>query len=87
MMSRALFVVILSRDSWWVDFEGKAHGPFASRETAADEARQLAQFSAHSGRESEVLVPDDSGRHRVIWSSVIEPHGVGGAFVPHRAAE
>jgi hypothetical protein len=86
-MSRALFVVILSRDSWWVDFEGKAHGPFASREAAADEARHLAQFCAHSGRDSEVLVPDDSGRHRMIWSSTQEPHAGGGPFVPHRAAE
>ncbi len=68
-MASALFVVIHSRSSWWVDFEGKAHGPFASRQAAADEARHLAQFSAHSGRESEVLVPDDSGRHRVVWTS------------------
>ena len=71
-MASALFVVIQSRSSWWVDFEGKAHGPFASREAAADEARHLAQFSAHSGRESEVLVPDDSGRHRVVWTSAQE---------------
>jgi len=73
-MASALFVVILSRSDWWVDFEGKAHGPFASREAAADEARHLAQYSAHSGRESEVLVPDDSGRHRVVWSSAHEAH-------------
>ena len=72
-MASALFVVILSRSDWWVDFEGKAHGPFASREDAADEARHLAQFSAHSGRESEVLVPDDSGRYRVVWASAQEP--------------
>jgi hypothetical protein len=82
-MSRALYVVILSRDSWWVDFEGKAHGPFPTREVATSEAKQLAQFSAHSGRASEVLVPDDTGRHRVVWESAYEypPQ------MPHRAAE
>lgn len=84
-MARALFVVILSRNSWWVDIEGKAHGPFASRSAAAEEAKHLAQFAAHSGRGCEVLVPDDSGRHRVVWSSAEEPQA--GAFVPHRAAE
>lgn len=68
-MARALYVVIFSRDSWWVDFEGRAYGPFGTREVAATEARQLAQFSAHSGRSSEVLVPDDSGRHKVVWAS------------------
>lgn len=83
-MSRALYVVILSRDSWWVDFEGKAHGPFPSRDVATLEAKQLAEFSAHSGRASEVLAPDESGRHRVVWESAMEfpTHQV-----PHRAAE
>ena len=71
-MARALFVVIFSRDRWWVDIEGKAHGPFTTRDLAAAEAKQLAQFAAHSGRSSEVLVPDDTGRHRVVWESAIE---------------
>jgi hypothetical protein len=71
-MARALYVVIFSRDSWWVDIEGKAHGPYDTRELAAAEAKHLAQFAAHSGRSSEVLVPDDSGRHRVVWESAIE---------------
>jgi hypothetical protein len=68
-MSTALYVVISSRGDWWVDIEGRASGPFATREAAAVEATQLAQFAAHTGRESEVLVPDDSGRHRVVWAS------------------
>lgn len=74
-MARALYVVIFSRDRWWVDFEGRAHGPFDTRELAAAEAKQLAQFAAHSGRSSEVLVPDDTGRHRVFWESAIEYPG------------
>ncbi len=81
-MSRALYVVIFSRDSWWVDFEGKAYGPFTSREMAAHEAKQLAQFCAHTGRASEVLVPDDGGRHRVAWTSAAEM-----PMVPTKAAE
>ena len=71
-MARALYVVIFSRDSWWVDFEGKAYGPFATKDIAAAEAKHLAQFSNHSGTSSEVLVPDDTGRHRVVWESAIE---------------
>lgn len=71
-MARALYVVIFSRDSWWVDFEGKAYGPFASKDIAAAEAKHLAQFAAHSGKSTEVLVPDETGRHRVIWESAIE---------------
>lgn len=84
-MSRALYVVILSRESWWVDFEGKATGPFPSKEAATIEAHHLAQFSAHSGRPSEVLTPDEYGRHRVVWASAVEHPAH--QQVPHRAAE
>jgi hypothetical protein len=73
-MSKALYVVILSREKWWVDFEGKAHGPHTTKDAATDEGRQLARICAHSGRESEVLVPDETGRYRVVWDSLNEPH-------------
>lgn len=72
-MSTALYVVILSRGDWWVDFEGHANGPFATKEDAALEATQLARFAAHSGHDSEVLVPDEHGRHRIVWASETEP--------------
>lgn len=68
-MSRALFVVIHSQGNWWVDVEGKAHGPYGTRQEAGEEAIQLARYAVHMGRGSEVLVPDDAGRHHVIWTS------------------
>lgn len=71
-MSRALYVVILSRGRWWVDFEGRAFGPFETKDLASAEAKHLAQYQAHSGRTAEVLVPDDSGRHRVTWTSTAD---------------
>lgn len=84
-MAKALYLVLLSQNNWWVDLEGKAFGPFTSRENAALEARSMARFQAHSGRESEVLVPDAAGKYWVIWSSA---HDKGGeaAFVPRRVA-
>lgn len=68
-MATALYIVIRSRERWWVDFEGRAHGPHDSREAAALEARNQAQFMAHMGRPSEVLVPDDKGKYWVVWNS------------------
>jgi hypothetical protein len=73
-MPRALYVVIRSQQKWWVDFEGKAHGPFTSLEAATDEGRQLARFAAHAGRASELLIPDERGRYSVVWRSEDEPH-------------
>ena len=84
-MAKALYLVIKSRDSWWVDFEGKAHGPYGTLEIAALEARSLARFQAHSGREAEVLVPDQHGKYWVIWSSLHDT-GDGRGITPHRAA-
>ncbi len=72
-MAKGLYLVIHSRDRWWVDFEGVAQGPFETRDSAAQEARSLAQFKAHSGRDCEVMVPDDRGHYAVIWSSQYEP--------------
>lgn len=83
-MAKALYLVINSQANWWVDFEGKPHGPFESREAAALEARDLARIQTHSGRDAEVLVPDGDGRYWVIWSSRHASGEEGRDFVPHR---
>jgi hypothetical protein len=85
-MGRALYLVIQSRESWWVDIEGKAHGPFASRESAALEARSLARMQVHTGREAQVLVPDGDGKYWVIWSSLYDRGDAADRFVPHRVS-
>lgn len=84
-MAKALYLVIHSRDNWWIDFEGKAHGPYASRENAALEAQSLARFQAHSGRAAEVLVPDEQGKYWVVWSSAYD-NADARAFSPYRVA-
>lgn len=84
-MAKALYLVIRSRGSWWVDFEGTATGPFETREAAALEARTLAQANEHGGRIAQVLVPDGDGRYWVVWSARAV-NADGGAFVPHRVS-
>lgn len=68
-LTTALYIVIQSRGKWFVDFEGRSHGPHDTREAAALEARNQAQFSAHMNRPSEVLVPDAEGKFWVVWNS------------------
>ena len=81
-MAKALYLVIFSRERWWVDFEGESTGPFESREAAALEARTLGRGRAQSGREAEVLVPDGEGKYWVIWSSRYDRPDAAGSFVP-----
>lgn len=73
-MPSLLYVVIESREKWWVDLEGKAYGPYASKEQAIEEGRSLARFAAHSGKHSELLAQNDGGRYIVLWDSAKEPH-------------
>jgi hypothetical protein len=68
-MARAVYIVLHSREKWWVDFEGRAFGPFSSKNTATMEAISLARFIAHTGRQAEVRAPDGSGRFPVEWES------------------
>ena len=68
-MATALYVVIYSQERWWVDFEGKAHGPFETRETAALEGRDLARLAAHAGRTSELLCPTTGAVSRRVASA------------------
>jgi hypothetical protein len=83
-MATALYVVIQSRGKWYVDFEGKGHGPFETREAAALEGKQLAEFSSHMGRASEVLVPDKDGKYWVVWDSRDVRAGVPRPLTPPR---
>ena len=75
-LTTAHYIVIQSRGKWYVDFEGRAHGPHDTREAAALEARNQAQFSAHMNRPSEVLVPDGEGKYWVVWNSRDAASGV-----------
>lgn len=81
-MAKALYIVLQSRGKWWVDFEGRSHGPHDTREQAALEGRNQAQFMAHMDRPSRVLVPDNQGKYWVIWDS--ENAGSG---IPKRVSE
>jgi hypothetical protein len=81
-VATALYIVIQSGGKWWVDFEGRAHGPHESREAAALEARNQAQFMAHMERPSEVLVPDAEGKYWVVWESRSATAGVAHAVRP-----
>lgn len=68
-MPSSLYVVIKSLEKWYVDLEGKAHGPFATKAQAIEEGRSLARFAAHAGKHSELLAQNETGRYIVLWDS------------------
>jgi hypothetical protein len=61
------FIIFQSRGSWWIDNEGTEFGPFASKRRAGTEALSIARTFGDKARRSCVFMPDDEGKHRLIW--------------------
>ena len=72
-MQTCWFVVIRTPSAWWVDCEGKAYGPFETREAAADNAVHLAQAFGDPKRRSDVYVPDEQEKLHLVWSGMPGP--------------
>lgn len=80
-MSKAVFLVYFSHGEWWIDRDGKATGPFASRAAAVVEAIPMAQALQRVGRRAEVLAPGDDQHHRVAWPPGTERRRIEAALV------
>jgi hypothetical protein len=68
-MTTALFIVIFANKKWWIDLNGKARGPFLSRESAEQDAIILAKGFAKDGRRAEVQVAEPGKKHRIVYQS------------------
>jgi hypothetical protein len=66
-MRTAWFIVVKSGDAWWVDFEGRAHGPYGDLDMAKIEAISLARSFNDRERQAVVYAPDEEGVHRAIF--------------------
>ena len=71
-MRTCWFIVIESMDAWWVDGEGKAYGPFETRDEAKIEAIRIAITYGDADRRSEVFVTDENGTPRRIWAAPLQ---------------
>jgi hypothetical protein len=61
------FIIIRARGAWWIDNEGTEYGPFISKRQAGTEALTIARIFGDGARRSRVYVPDDDGKHQLIW--------------------
>jgi len=68
-MRTCWFIVIESLGQWWVDCEGKAYGPFVSKDEAKIEAIRIAITYGDNDRRSEVFISEPDGAPRRIWAA------------------
>ena len=61
------FIIFLARGAWWIDNEGHEYGPFVSKRHAGTEALTIARTFGDKARRSRVYMPDDEGKHQLIW--------------------
>jgi hypothetical protein len=66
-MAKTVFFVYFSRDNWWVDFNGQAAGPYATKAAAIASAVPLAEAVKTIGRRAEILAPGDDRRYELVW--------------------
>jgi len=66
-MKTCWFIVIHANDAWWIDCEGKAYGPFSTKQDAALEGTRLARTFGDPSRRAELWMPDDNGKPQRIW--------------------
>ena len=66
-MRTAWFIVIESLDRFWVDYEGKAYGPFEDQAHAEREGQRLAETYGDRRRQIELWSPDRDGKLKRTW--------------------
>ena len=68
-MTKTLYLVIYSREHWWIDCEGKPYGPFETEAEAIAEGPEFITLMGNSDHRNELHARDDDGRFQMIWCS------------------
>ena len=62
------YLVVLHEGDWTVRRDGKAYGPYPSREAALASAIGAAQMSGQNDRAAQVLSQDEEGEVQAEWT-------------------
>lgn len=68
-MTTAIYIVIFAREAWWVDLDGRSHGPYETCEQATNEAMARATETSQQGGRSEVRVSGPGHDNDLIYQS------------------
>jgi hypothetical protein len=62
-----------SQGQWWINYEGKRHGPYATQLSAMNLAIKTAQKASMAGRNTRVFVQGKDGKFKTEWASGKDP--------------
>ena len=79
---KAIYIVIYSQMKWWVDFEGKAMGPFPDKEAAARDAVRIAKSHKVDERPFEIWMALPEGLQRLGVAAMRERYPAAPVVAP-----
>ena len=79
---KAIYIVIYSQMKWWVDFEGKAMGPFPDKEAAARDAVRIAKSHKLDERPFEIWMALPEGLQRLGVAAMRERYPAAPVVAP-----
>jgi hypothetical protein len=65
---RTSYVVVRQQDLWFIRFEGEEYGPYKTEREAKLFAIDAAHLLAQQGEDTQVLMLDESGELRPVWT-------------------
>jgi hypothetical protein len=68
-MKTAIYIVLHSRDAWWIDLDGEAQGPFASLDVTIRTAIDIATAASRAGKRAEVRVMGPGHDNALVYQS------------------
>ncbi len=68
-MKTSIYIVIYSRDAWWIDLDGEADGPFGTLDAAIRNAVDKATATSQRGDRSEVRVMGQGHDNAMVYQS------------------
>ncbi|HQZ13287.1 MAG TPA: hypothetical protein PK286_10420 [Devosia sp.] len=68
-MKTSIYIVIFSREAWWIDLDGDADGPFGTLDAAIRNAVDKATATSDAGGRSEVRVIGPGHENAMVYQS------------------
>jgi hypothetical protein len=72
-MAIAHYVFETPDGDWWINHDGKRHGPYVTKQSAMKLAVKTAEKAGRAGRNPRIFVQGEDGKFRTEWTYTKDP--------------
>lgn len=73
-MARLQYIVVHSNNQWFISYDNKHYGPYATQKAAIKEAVDTAHKAGNNGHDAQVLVQGTNNQFRTEWTYGHDPY-------------